>query len=150
MNYRLLLLEDEPEVSAVFSDLLQHRGYCLTVRTSRHLSVEPGFTGLFELFVIDAKNFEDSLEICGRLRRCYAHGRILMLGTPLGIRDRVAALRSGADDYLAKPIDPDELLVRVESLLRRTPELQRSEILSYEFGGMSVDFKNAKVDRGKA
>ena len=66
----------------------------------------------------------DGLEVCRRLRRGL-DVPILMLTARDAVPDRIAGLDSGADDYLVKPFDFDELLARIRALLRRTPAAER-------------------------
>jgi two-component system alkaline phosphatase synthesis response regulator PhoP len=62
--------------------------------------------------------------------------------------DRVVGLKLGADDYLAKPFDPAELLARIEALLRRTQKDNRIPVQSFQFGDVDVDFERAEVHKG--
>ena len=73
----------------------------------------------FDLIVLDVMMQEDGLSACRRLRK-EGHIPILML-TALGDdEDRIAGLDGGADDYLAKPFNPKELVARINAMLRRT------------------------------
>lgn len=69
----------------------------------------------------------DGLEFCAKLRRSPAHKSIpiLLLSARADVTEKVMGLKMGADDYLAKPCDMNELRARIEALLRRTEELNR-------------------------
>jgi DNA-binding response OmpR family regulator len=79
-------------------------------------------------------------EICHAARERGFDGAILMLTAKGQIPDRVQGLRTGADDYLVKPFDPDELLARVAALLRRVHKEQLTPVMRIEFGDVTADF----------
>jgi two-component system alkaline phosphatase synthesis response regulator PhoP len=68
-----------------------------------------------------------------------------MLTAKAQVVDKVVGLKLGADDYLAKPFDPSELLARVEALLRRVRKESRTPIKTYEFGDVRVDFERGEA-----
>jgi two-component system alkaline phosphatase synthesis response regulator PhoP len=75
-------------------------------------------------------------------------GGILMLTARAQVDDRVEGLRTGADDYLIKPFDSNELLARVSALLRRLGKTPLTPVLQYRFGDVTVDFERREVLRG--
>ncbi len=148
---KILLIEDEAGLVRVLTDLLSRRGYevasCLTGETG----VETAAKRAFDLIILDVMlPGIDGFEVCRRLRRSGIQGPILML-TALGdTRDKVAGLEGGADDYVTKPYDPDELLARIAALIRRASFSGGSELRSFEFDGKTVDFvKSRLVHKGK-
>ncbi|CAG2145895.1 response regulator [Cupriavidus plantarum] len=117
---RIMVLDDEAELRNMLQRFLTGHGF--TVRTvadgkqlDRYLQREP-----YDLLVLDLMmEPEDGLSVCRRLR---AEGQtlpILMLTAKGDPVDRVLGLETGADDYLAKPFLPDELVARIRALLRR-------------------------------
>ena len=89
--------------------------------------------------------FMDGLELCGRLRGRGDRTPILVLTARDGVADRIAGLDAGADDYLVKPFDLDELLARVRALLRRSyPE----DVAVLRFADLSMDTAAHRVLRG--
>jgi two-component system alkaline phosphatase synthesis response regulator PhoP len=141
MSARILIVEDEPGILVVVSDLLRAAGHAVEtardgVAGMRRASEEP-----FDLLILDVMLPGSSgLEICHAVREQGFDGAVLML-TSLGqVPDRVRGLRTGADDYLVKPFDSDELLARVGALLRRVHKEELTPVMRMEFGSVTADF----------
>src|SRR4051794_19737323 len=118
---RVLIVEDDADIADVLRRSLRNEGY--EVRTSgdgiEALDVAAGFVP--DLVVLDlGLPGLDGLEVCRRLRTD-GDVPILMLTARAETADRVAGLDSGADDYLVKPFERQELLARIRALLRRRP-----------------------------
>jgi two-component system, OmpR family, alkaline phosphatase synthesis response regulator PhoP len=90
---------------------------------------------------------KNGFDICKELRQQGVDTAILMLTAKTRVVDRVVGLKLGADDYLAKPFDPDELLARVEALLRRVSRENLTPVVSFSFGGMEIDFQRGHATR---
>src|ERR1039457_2644278 len=148
MKSRILLVEDEPGLVLTVSDLLAAEGYEVE-------SAADGETGLakaagknFDLIILDVMLPKKSgFEICRELRQRGVDTAILMLTAKTRVVDRVAGLKLGADDYLAKPFDPAELLARLEALLRRVRKENRIPLKTFQFGDVEVDFERARLLR---
>lgn len=117
---RIIVLDDEAELRNMLQRFLSGHGFHVRVvsdgkQLDRYLQREP-----YDLLVLDLMmEPEDGLTVCRRLR---AEGQtlpILMLTAKGDPVDRVVGLETGADDYLAKPFLPDELVARIRALLRR-------------------------------
>lgn len=118
---RVLVVEDDVDIADVLRRSLRNEGY--EVRTSADgveaLDVAAGFVP--DLVVLDlGLPRMDGIEVCRRLRM-EGDVPILMLTARAETEDRVTGLDSGADDYLAKPFERQELLARIRALLRRRP-----------------------------
>ncbi len=117
---RILVVEDDPTVSEVAAAYLRSAGLLVT-------QVADGFAALTELersvpdlIVLDRMlPGIDGVEVCRRIRRT-ASVPIIMLTARGSEEDRIEGLEVGADDYLTKPFSPRELVLRVQSLLRRS------------------------------
>jgi DNA-binding response OmpR family regulator len=119
---RVLVVEDDEEIADVLRRSLRSEGY--EVRTSgdgvEALDLAAGFVP--DLVVLDlGLPRMDGIEVCKRLREDGDDVPILMLTARAETEDRVDGLDSGADDYLAKPFERQELLARIRALLRRRP-----------------------------
>ena len=121
--HRLLLVEDDTELSGVLSEALRDEGYEVDQAPDGQRGLHLGLTRPYDVLVIDRLlPALDGLDLLTRLRSRAVPARALML-TALGtVADRIAGLDAGADDYLAKPFDLDELSARLRALCRRTPD----------------------------
>jgi two-component system, OmpR family, response regulator MprA len=143
---RVLVVEDDAEIADVLRRSLRQEGY--EVKTSADgaeaLDVATGFVP--DLVVLDLGLPRlDGVEVCRRLR---AEGDvpILMLTARAETEDRVSGLDSGADDYLVKPFERQELLARIRALLRRRPPRGAA---SLEVGDLALNPDTREVKRGK-
>ena len=120
---RLLLVEDDADLSGLLTETLVDEGYLVDSAPDGQRGLHLGLTRPYDVMVIDrllpALN---GLDLVTRLRSRAVPARALML-TALGtVDDRIAGLDAGADDYLVKPFDLDELSARVRALCRRTAD----------------------------
>ncbi|GAA2632656.1 response regulator transcription factor [Paractinoplanes durhamensis] len=120
---RLLLVEDDPELSEMLTETLTDEGYTVDRAADGQRGLHLGLTRSYDVMVIDRLlPALDGLDLLARLRARAVPARALML-TALGtVADRIAGLDAGADDYLAKPFDLDELSARLRALCRRVPD----------------------------
>ncbi|NCB74442.1 MAG: response regulator transcription factor [Clostridia bacterium] len=134
---RLLLAEDEKELSNALVTILKHNNY----------SVDAVYDGLEALDYLKAENYDgaildimmpkmDGLTVLKKLRESGSDLPVLMLTAKSEIDDKVAGLDSGADDYLTKPFATKELLARIRSMTRRQAEVT-DNVLRY--GNLKLD-----------
>ena len=134
----ILLVDDEPSIRLSVGDALRAAGHHVKTASdgaeAKHLLAQQ----VFDTVITDIRLPKvDGLTLCQRLRRDERTSKIpiLMLTTLGSTKDKVSGFNSGADDYLAKPFDLEELMVRVKALLRRSERAplssKHSEILSY-------------------
>jgi DNA-binding response OmpR family regulator len=150
---RLLVLDDEVEIRNMLQRFLTGQGFAVrTVKNSMQLNVQLERQP-YDLLLLDLMlQGEDGLAVCRRLR---AEGHtipILMLTARGDPADRVLGLETGADDYLAKPFVPSELVARIRAMLRRQDMLARqadpADILV--FGPFRFDVRRQQLARGAA
>jgi len=149
---KILLVEDESSLVLTLTDLLQSEGYQVESVGDGQDALETALQGNFSLIILDVMlPRKDGFEICRTLRRRSDHTPIIMLTARGQLADRVTGLKGGADDYLAKPFEPSELLARMEALLRRVSAPRGNREQTYRFGSVVVDFPRTVVERdGKA
>lgn len=146
MTSRILLVEDEPGLALTISDLLAIEGYDVETAADGEAGLTKAATGKFDLLILDVMLPKKSgLDVCRELRQSGSAIAILMLTAKTQVLDRVVGLKLGADDYLAKPFDPAELLARVEALLRRLQKDNRTPVQRFQFGDVEVDFERAEL-----
>src|SRR5215510_8391147 len=143
----VLLVEDEPRV-ADFSDRgLRAENHGVTVASTGTEGVDLAKTGEFDVIVLDLMLPDmHGYDVCQRLRLEGDHTPILMLTAMDTLEDKIKGLRIGADDYLAKPFDFDELLARIEALVRRSHNFaQQSHVM--QVGDLVLDRDLLEVKR---
>jgi DNA-binding response OmpR family regulator len=151
----ILMIEDEPRVADFVRRGLQAEGW--VVETSQ--SAEDGLAlltaGSYDVVLLDALlPGMSGEELCRHLRAIRNDVPILMLSALGSTENRITGLRNGADDYLAKPFDFDELVARIEALHRRrsgrglTPETQQLEVgpLVFAPGSMRLTHDGVELD----
>lgn len=141
MNSRILIVEDEPGILLVIADLLRAENHVVETAPEGTAGLILATEQKFDLLILDVMlPGMNGFEICHSVREQGFDGAILMLTAKGQIRDRVHGLETGADDYLVKPFDPDELVARVNALLRRVHKEDLTPVMKFQFGSVTVDF----------
>ena len=144
---RLLLVEDDPQLAGMLTELLTGEGYQVEVATDGQRGLHLGLSRDYDLLLLDrGLPALDGLDLLGRLRSKGRHVPTLVLSALGNPRDRVEGLDAGAEDYLGKPFDLDELLARLRALLRRHPD--RAEVLEVHGGRFDVVSRSVRLDGG--
>ncbi|HUF81174.1 MAG TPA: response regulator [Burkholderiales bacterium] len=139
----ILVVDDDAEIRALLREYLQKQEYRVTAVADGKGMRAAIETSRPDVIVLDLMMpGEDGLALCRDLR-ARSEIPIIMLTARGDETDRIVGLEMGADDYLAKPFNPRELLARIKSVLRRArslPEnLKTPEIVSYKFSGWTLD-----------
>jgi len=143
---RLLLVEDDPQLAAMLVELLSVEGYDVEHAPDGQRGLHLGLTHDHDLWLLDrGLPALDGLDLLGRLRSRGRRTPALVLSALGNPRDRVEGLDAGAEDYLGKPFDVDELLARLRALLRRYDD--RSVVL--DVPGGTLDPATRTVSRGR-
>jgi two-component system copper resistance phosphate regulon response regulator CusR len=125
---------------------LREESYAVDVAGDGERALELAFVNDYDLVILDVMlPGRDGFEVCRELRSTGADVPVLMLTARDAVEDRIAGLDTGADDYLTKPFDFDELLARVRALLRRKPALLPAVI---GVADLAVDTRARRVSRG--
>lgn len=146
MSIRILIIEDDEGIVRFLRRALSYEGYTVDVAMDGETGLEMALQNPPDLIILDwMLPGMDGLEVLRRLR---AHGSwpVLMLTAKDAVQDRVEGLDMGADDYLTKPFNLDELLARIRALLRRTQVQETPQVL--RFADLELDTGTRQARRG--
>jgi DNA-binding response OmpR family regulator len=140
---RVLIAEDNERVSSLLVRGLSEEGYVVDACSDGEDAIYRATVGQYDLIVLDVGlPLKDGISACQEMRRQGVTSSILMLTARDTLRDKISGLDAGADDYLTKPFEFDELLARLRSLLRRGGS---SALLT--FADLTVDPSKHRVER---
>lgn len=143
---RILLVEDEESLMDVIRMNLEMEGYVVTPAITGTDALQKLRTQHFDLVILDVMLPEmDGFTVCQTARDEGIRIPVLFLTAKSAGTDRVKGLKIGGDDYLTKPFNLEELLLRVEKLIRRV-QPDEPALLQYEFGGNKVNFATYEVE----
>jgi len=144
-NARILLVEDEESLMDIIKLNLELEGYVVYTAITGVEALKEIRSKRFDLVLLDVMLPEiDGFAICQTLRLENNNVPILFITAKNSNEDRVFGLKIGADDYLAKPFDLEELLLRIQLLLRRNKK-EGNISPTFEFEGCKVDFTSFEI-----
>lgn len=146
MNERILIIEDDEAILKIIRRTLAYEGYHVDTALDGEAGLELAKEHHQDLIILDwMLPGMDGLEVCTRIRATETVP-ILMLTAKDTLQDRIDGLDTGADDYMVKPFELDELLARIRALLRRTSQ-ERSATLSFD--NLVMELSARKVYRNE-
>lgn len=135
----LLLVDDDVELCGMMREFFAQEGHHLECVYNGREGLTAALNGSYDLVILDVMlPILDGFELLQRLRR-RKELPIIMLTARVQQEDRIRGLDSGADDYLPKPFDPDELLARIRAVLRRSESLNRVQVDEIAIGNIRVN-----------
>lgn len=143
MSHRVLLVEDEEHLLDVIRLNLELEGYEVITAMDGKAALALFRKGRYDLIVLDVMLPElDGFAVCETIRLENTRIPILFLTAKGSSQDRVQGLKIGGDDYLSKPFNLEELLLRVQKLIQRVDGsvAVKEAVNGYEFGGNKVNF----------
>lgn len=146
---RILLVDDEKNISNVLKAYLQQEGFHVTTAMNGIVALTLFKENAFDLVLLDLMlPGLSGEEICQEIRKISATP-IIMLTAKVEEEDRIQGLTLGADDYISKPFSPREVIARVKAVLRRTSAdtIPLAEIISYD-NGLTIDNSRHEVRLG--
>lgn len=150
---RILLVEDEESIRENVELNLEAENYEVVSTGNGKKAIELFKTQHFDLLLLDVMLPElDGFSITEQVRLTNQEVPILLLTAKNQSEDRIQGLKKGADDYLTKPFALEELLLRVQNLLRRSARKKGEAVDTFEFGDNHVNFETfeAKTHSGEA
>ena len=135
---RVLIVEDEARLASSLQDLLELNGYAADIAHDGESGLDNALTGIYDVILLDVMLPKlDGFSLLRRLRGEGDSTPVLMLTARDQVSDKVEGLDCGADYYLTKPFEPQELLACIRALTRRQPELRDPDLVSC--GDLSLD-----------
>ncbi len=143
-NYRVLVVEDEQDLAELLKLNLEIEGYKVALAPHGAIAIQKLKSESFDLVIMDIMMPKmDGFTAIQHVRLTNNDIPIMILSASNQSQDRIKGLKSGADDYLAKPFELEELLLRVDKLIRRTQkDTTRLTLTEYSFGSNKVDFSS--------
>jgi two-component system alkaline phosphatase synthesis response regulator PhoP len=142
----VLVVDDEPRIATIASDYLRHAGYHVVLAGDGNQAVQIARTQRPDLIVLDlGLPGRDGLDVARTLRG-ESNVPLIMLTARVEESDRLAGLEIGADDYIAKPFSPRELVARVKAVLRRA-DTAAARDGAVRFGDLVLDAARVSATR---
>lgn len=139
---RILIVEDDPDIATLVARYLEKAGYLTEIASSGRNGLQAIGVRAPDLLILDLMLPQlDGLEVCRLVRanESTAAIPIIMLTARAEESERIVGLELGADDYLAKPFSPNELVARVRALLRRAHRGAKTSSKTLAYGSIAVD-----------
>ena len=142
MQPHLLVVDDDERIRSLLQQFLVQDGYLISTAENAE-QARILLSGIeFDLIILDVMMpGQDGISFAGELRNLGNNTPILLLTARGETEDRIKGLEAGADDYLPKPFEPKELLLRINAILRRMPDLKEDKMMP-----KTLDFGNLKYD----
>jgi two-component system, OmpR family, response regulator QseB len=140
---RILIVEDDDRIAKPLAEDLKHQHHAVDIACDGIEGWEYVEAGNYDLILLDLMLPRlDGITLCKRLRASNCNAFILMLTARDTTSDKIIGLDAGADDYLVKPFELEELAARIRALSRRSPEIRQSILVH---GDLQLDPSNCNV-----
>ena len=148
MRGNVLFVEDEQALQMTVGDRLRNEGYAVECASNGDEGYEKATQLPFDLIILDVMLPKRSgFVVCKDIREAGLITPILMLTARGQTSDKVNGLKIGADDYVTKPFNMQELMARVEALLRRAPIRPAAQTGVFDFGSLHVDLVGTEATK---
>ena len=139
---RVLVVEDEEAIRTGLIDVLVFHGYEVDSAATGPEGLKKALTGKFELILLDIMlPGMDGYAICNEIRAIDRHQPIIMLTAKTSDEEIIQGLKLGADDYVPKPFSIQQLVLRIEAVLRRS-QVGQEQARTLNIGNISIDTEN--------
>ncbi len=144
---RILLVEDEQSLAETVKLNLELEGYHVTLAEDGRAALKAVKQARFNLVILDVMLPEiDGFSVCESIRLVNSELPVLFLTAKNSAADRIHGLKIGADDYLSKPFNLEELLLRVNNLVRRSTRKDGEPLSEYSFDGYRINFSRHEAE----
>lgn len=140
----ILIIEDEYSLADAVAETLKSEKFNVCIKTNGEEGEDEALTENYDLILLDVMlPRKNGFDILRYLRQEKIKTPVIMLTAKSEIEDKLNGLEHGADDYITKPFSMRELMARVKAVLKRTNNIEDTEML--EFGDLILDVKNVKL-----
>jgi two-component system phosphate regulon response regulator OmpR len=152
MNPHLLIVDDDERIRSLLQQFLIQSDYLVSTAENAEQAITLLSAIEFDLIILDVMMpGQDGISFTAKLRNLKNNTPILLLTARGEIEDRIKGLEAGADDYLPKPFEPKELLLRINAILRRMADLKEEQIMpkTLNFGNLKYDVARNELWEGE-
>ena len=136
----ILVIDDDKKLGSLLKSFLTEKGYLVDFVENTLIAKEKLFNIIFDLLILDVMLPKESGLSFASKFRASNDTPILMLSAMSAPRDRIKGLKTGVDEYLAKPFEPEELLLRIENVIKRSQSIQQEiNIIKIGFFSFNVN-----------
>ena len=144
-NLSILLCEDDPNLGQLLSSYLRVKGYDIVWAQDGVEGLKAFHRGTFDFVILDVMMpIKDGYQVAEEIRRESRHLPILFLTARSSEEDTIEGFKVGADDYMTKPFSMEELVLRIQAILRRSAALPEpgEEVVHFQIGTFDYDYNN--------
>ena len=152
MNPHLLIVDDDERIRSLLQQFLIQSDYLVSTAENAKQAITLLSAIEFDLIILDVMMpGQDGISFTAKLRNLKNNTPILLLTARGEIEDRIKGLEAGADDYLPKPFEPKELLLRINAILRRMADLKEEQTMpkTLNFGNLKYDVARNELWEGE-
>jgi len=152
MDSHLLIVDDDERIRSLLQQFLVQNDYLVSTAKDAEQAKKLLNAIEFDLIILDVMMpGQDGISFTAELRKLQNNAPILLLTARGETEDRIKGLEAGADDYLPKPFEPKELLLRINAILRRMPDLKEDQLIpkTLNFGNLNYDVSRNELWKGE-
>ena len=152
MDPHLLIVDDDERIRSLLQQFLIQSNYLVSTAEDAEQARKLLSAIEFDLIILDVMMpGQDGISFTAELRKLQNKTPVLLLTARGETEDRIKGLEAGADDYLPKPFEPKELLLRINAILRRMPDLKEDQMMpkTLSFGNLDYDVARNELWEGE-
>jgi DNA-binding response OmpR family regulator len=148
---KILLVEDDPVLGYVVKDFLQKQQFDVTHCTDGDVAWHQFMKNIYDICLLDVMlpGKKDGMELANNIRKKNENIPIIMITSKSLDNDKILGFESGADDYVTKPYNLQELLLRIQVFLKRSKKKEDPGPASFMLGDMNFDYTNLSLGNEK-